>query len=168
MQSHVGHPGLVSDKVQARAYQLQAVDDAMAGSTLLILPTAAGKTAVAWMSIVERMERAKGWALVIAPTVALSNQHLENALPVLSKSEEWNPIVLSGQQTASKRPELWGSSKLVFATPQVVRNDVGNGVLSLKDCCLLVVDEAHHCTGCLLYTSPSPRDRQKSRMPSSA
>ena len=25
-----------------------------------------------------------------------------------------------------------------------------------------------HQTGCLLYTSPSPRDRQKSRMPSSA
>ena len=24
------------------------------------------------------------------------------------------------------------------------------------------------CTDCLLYTSPSPRDRQKSRMPSSA
>ena len=24
------------------------------------------------------------------------------------------------------------------------------------------------CKGCLLYTSPSPRDRQKSRMPSSA
>ena len=24
------------------------------------------------------------------------------------------------------------------------------------------------CVGCLLYTSPSPRDRQKSRMPSSA
>ena len=27
-------------------------------------------------------------------------------------------------------------------------------------------DELHHV--CLLYTSPSPRDRQKSRMPSSA
>ena len=147
MPPHVGHPGLVSDKVEARAYQLKAVDDAMAGSTLLILPTAAGKTAVAWMSIVERMERARGWALVIAPTVALSNQHLENALPVLSKTEEWNPIVLSGQQTASKRPELWSGSKLVFATPQVVRNDVEKGVLSLRDCCLLVVDEAHHCTG---------------------
>ena len=25
-----------------------------------------------------------------------------------------------------------------------------------------------HLEGCLLYTSPSPRDRQKSRMPSSA
>ena len=27
---------------------------------------------------------------------------------------------------------------------------------------------AHILSGCLLYTSPSPRDRQKSRMPSSA
>ena len=26
----------------------------------------------------------------------------------------------------------------------------------------------HTAYGCLLYTSPSPRDRQKSRMPSSA
>ena len=26
----------------------------------------------------------------------------------------------------------------------------------------------YHCMDCLLYTSPSPRDRQKSRMPSSA
>ena len=28
--------------------------------------------------------------------------------------------------------------------------------------------QARHRNGCLLYTSPSPRDRQKSRMPSSA
>ena len=33
--------------------------------------------------------------------------------------------------------------------------------------CDLAGDEAHTET-CLLYTSPSPRDRQKSRMPSSA
>ena len=147
MFPYVDHPGLVSEMVQARAYQLQAIDDAMAGSMLLILPTAAGKTAVAWMSIVERLERTKGWVLVIAPTVALSNQHLENALPVLSKASELSPIVLSGQQPASKRPELWSGSQLVFATPQVVRNDVRKGVLSLEDCSLLVVDEAHHCTG---------------------
>ena len=28
--------------------------------------------------------------------------------------------------------------------------------------------DTHPSSGCLLYTSPSPRDRQKSRMPSSA
>ncbi len=147
MPPYVAHPGLVSEAVQARAYQLQAVDDALAGSLLLILPTAAGKTAVAWMSIVERLEREGGWALVIAPTVALSNQHLENAIPVLSNVAELSPISLSGQQAASKRPELWKGSRLVFATPQVVRNDVSKGVLSLADCSILVVDEAHHCTG---------------------
>ena len=147
MPSYVAHSGLVPETVQARAYQLQAVDDAMSGSMLLILPTAAGKTAVAWLSIVERIERMGGWALVIAPTVALSNQHLENAIPVLSNVDELNPISLSGQQTASKRPELWSGSRLGFATPQVVRNDVRKGVLSLSDCSILVVDEAHHCTG---------------------
>ena len=29
-------------------------------------------------------------------------------------------------------------------------------------------DISHYLRSCLLYTSPSPRDRQKSRMPSSA
>ena len=31
-----------------------------------------------------------------------------------------------------------------------------------------LLDQAQHPPTCLLYTSPSPRDRQKSRMPSSA
>ena len=31
-----------------------------------------------------------------------------------------------------------------------------------------VMDIHLHCRGCLLYTSPSPRDRTRSRMPSSA
>ena len=32
----------------------------------------------------------------------------------------------------------------------------------------LIGEEVAEYNGCLLYTSPSPRDRQKSRMPSSA
>ena len=32
----------------------------------------------------------------------------------------------------------------------------------------MTVPVGHIAIGCLLYTSPSPRDRQKSRMPSSA
>ena len=32
----------------------------------------------------------------------------------------------------------------------------------------LIKPEAFYINACLLYTSPSPRDRQKSRMPSSA
>ena len=37
-----------------------------------------------------------------------------------------------------------------------------------SDCVLKPVSTFHDPISCLLYTSPSPRDRQKSRMPSSA
>ena len=33
---------------------------------------------------------------------------------------------------------------------------------------IAVIENEYGEVGCLLYTSPSPRDRQKSRMPSSA
>ena len=36
------------------------------------------------------------------------------------------------------------------------------------DCVAVIADFQDEFKGCLLYTSPSPRDRQKSRMPSSA
>ncbi len=146
MSAFVRHPRLRSGKVEARAYQLLALDEAMSGSMLLVLPTAAGKTAVAWMAIAERLETVGGWALVIAPTVALANQHMEGSVPVLG-GDDLRPTTLSGQQPAKKREDLWTSSRLIFATPQVVRNDVRNGTLSLNDCSIMVVDEAHHCTG---------------------
>ena len=147
MSPFIVHPGLEPESIEARAYQLQALDESMAGSMLLVLPTAAGKTSVAWMAIAEKMLENDGWALFIAPTVALVNQHLENAREVLQGLEKLRPIALSGQQPVESREALWPSSKVVFATPQVVRNDVKRGVLSLEDCKLLIVDEAHHCTG---------------------
>jgi Fanconi anemia group M protein len=147
MGPFVSHPGLSPGAVEARAYQLQAVDESISGSMLLVLPTAAGKTAIAWMAIAERLDITPGWALVIAPTVALVNQHLESTSPVLVDCGKVSPISISGQQPVAKRPGLWSSSRLVFATPQVVRNDVLRGTLSLAECSLLVIDEAHHCTG---------------------
>ena len=60
-------------------------------------------------------------------------------------------------------PEGW----TVTAVP-----DVGEGVVLVapdKSVSVTIVTAASGTmTPCLLYTSPSPRDRQKSRMPSSA
>ena len=43
---------------------------------------------------------------------------------------------------------------------------LASGMISRWD--LIVTTRMEHHSNCLLYTSPSPRDRQKSRMPSSA
>ena len=135
---------LSSGIIEARAYQLEAADEALTGSTMLVLPTAAGKTVVAWMVIAERLQSTTGWALVIAPTVALVEQHLRGLVPVLQGIE---PISVTGKNPVAKRVDLWGSSRVIVATPQVVRNDIVRGSLDLTDCSLLVVDEAHHATG---------------------
>jgi len=135
---------LSPDIIEARAYQLEAVDEALTGSSMLVLPTAAGKTVVAWMVIAERLESTSGWILFVAPTVALVEQHLRGLSPAL---ENIAPISITGQNPVAKRPDLWGSSRVIVATPQVVRNDVLRGALDLSDCSLLVVDEAHHATG---------------------
>tara|TARA_B100000686_G_scaffold181138_1_gene188103 strand:+ start:5413 stop:7128 length:1716 start_codon:yes stop_codon:yes gene_type:complete len=135
---------LSSGIIEARAYQLEAADEALTGSTMLVLPTAAGKTVVAWMVIAERLESTSGWVLVVAPTVALVDQHLRGLSSILEAIE---PVSITGQNPVSKRPEIWGSSRVIVATPQVVRNDVKRGVLDLSECSLLVMDEAHHATG---------------------
>ena len=147
MQHGILHPSLTPGLIEARAYQLEATDEALSGSMMLVLPTAAGKTVVAWMVIADRLESRGGWVLMIAPTVALVEQHLRGIESVLSDSASVNPISVTGQNPVAKRATLWGSSRLVIATPQVVRNDVTRGVLDLSDCSLLVVDEAHHATG---------------------
>ena len=146
--------------VEARAYQLEAVDEALTSSMLLVMPTAAGKTAVIWMTIANKLSEENGRVILIAPTVGLVDQHLRSIRDVLSFEEE--AISITGQIPPSNRVGLWGASRLIIATPKVVVNDVKNDVLRLSEFSLLVIDEAHHCTGehamaivCDYYTSSS-------------
>ena len=45
---------------------------------------------------------------------------------------------------------------------------IGEDYLGYRNHVYRTITYAMHFLDCLLYTSPSPRDRQKSRMPSSA
>tara|TARA_B100000214_G_scaffold285512_1_gene215035 strand:- start:1522 stop:3300 length:1779 start_codon:yes stop_codon:yes gene_type:complete len=146
MSASLHHDGLQDGVIQARAYQLEAVDVSLSGSTLLVLPTAAGKTAVAWMVMAEMLERTDGWALMIAPTAALVKQHLDDLERIFDK-DSIQPFSMSGAIPPSKREGMWNNGRIVVSTPQVVRNDVNRGLLDLSNCCLLVIDEAHHATG---------------------
>ena len=141
---HVRHAMLNDDIVEARAYQLEAVDEALSSSMLLVMPTAAGKTAVIWMMISEKLAKG-GRGIMIAPTVGLVEQHIRSMRDVLKLEDEI--ISITGQIPPSKRSGKWTEARLIIATPKVVVNDVRNGVLDLSDFSILIVDEAHHCTG---------------------
>ena len=73
----------------------------------------------------------------------------------------------------SELPILESSAQLINST----RSDIDSVLNGLSDKLLVVVGPCsihdqkaaiEYAEHCLLYTSPSPRDRQKSRMPSSA
>lgn len=144
MSPHVSHDMLNDGIVEARAYQLEAVDEALNSSMLLVMPTAAGKTAVIWMMISEKLSGG-GKAIMIAPTVGLVEQHIRSLREVLNLDDEI--VSVTGQIPPAKRVEKWNGARLVVATPKVVVNDASNGVVDLSDFSVLVVDEAHHCTG---------------------
>ena len=138
------HPLLKGD-VEARAYQLEAAKDALSGSTLLVMPTGLGKTAVQWMAMAELLSE-NGKIVLVAPTIGLVAQQFKMAKQFLNIQSE-SIIMLTGQTSPNRREQLWKQARIVIATPHVIRNDATTGRISLSDVNLLIVDEAHHATG---------------------
>lgn len=160
------HPRLRREAVDARAYQLEAVDCALADPTLLVLPTGLGKTAVEWAVIAERLRAHGGKAVLVAPTNALVDQHRRMLLDMIAGSERDGALVaLTGATPPAKRGALWEAAELIVATPQVVRNDVVAGRISLADVAILVLDEAHHARGAEAMGMLGEQYRAQARSP---
>jgi|SaaInlStandDraft_2_1057019.scaffolds.fasta_scaffold00220_26 Fanconi anemia group M protein len=140
----LSHP-LLDDGVEARAYQLKAAKEAISGSTLLVMPTGLGKTAVQWMAMAEAID-GPGRIVLVAPTTGLVAQQAKMAKEFLKIDSE-RIVTLTGQDRPIKREEIWKHAKIVMATPHVIRNDARNGRILLSEIDLLIVDEAHHATG---------------------
>ncbi len=148
MAAFIEHPRLTAESVEARAYQIEAVADCLGAPTLLVLPTALGKTPIEWMVIAERLHTVGGRALIIAPTNALVNQHFVDLKAVIKKQKSDDSIVsITGSIDWRKRQKRWALAEIIVATPHVIRNDVNRGSIDLSDVTILVADEAHHSTG---------------------
>lgn len=143
----VNHPYLSSKRIEARAFQLKALNSILCSSTLLVLPTGSGKTPIEFMAIADMLaENPNKKALLIAPTNPLLSQHHEDAIMILNIPSE-SIVMVNGGIHWKKRAEIMEDARLVLATPQVIRNDVNRGSINLSDYCFLVIDEAHHATG---------------------
>ncbi|MEM7815989.1 MAG: DEAD/DEAH box helicase [Candidatus Aenigmatarchaeota archaeon] len=147
---YVKHPLINENTIEARAYQESILGTASKSHTLCVLPTGLGKTNIAIMLAALRLEKhPDSRVLFMAPTRPLVNQHYKTFLKSLKIPQE-EMAVVTGLVKPAERENIY-KKKVVFATPQVVENDLNNGILSLSDFSLLVIDEAHHSIGGYAY-----------------
>jgi Fanconi anemia group M protein len=139
------HPLLKAEKVESRLYQKNIVKSVLSrGNTLIILPTALGKTIVAALLAAHLLEsQPNSKVLFIAPTKPLALQHFETLKAVLELPEE-KFVLLTGSTKISDRIGLWENASVVSATPQTIENDLKKERIRLDNVSLLVVDESHH------------------------
>ena len=159
----VVHPHL-TDEIEARAYQLESLKTALGGSTLMVMPTGFGKTAVQWMMMAEHLRRGAKKILLIAPTTGLVDQQWRMAKERLAVDES-TLVKYTGDTSPAKREELWASATIVFATAQVIDNDVVSEKISLDDVALLIVDEAHHAVGNHAFAKVGRHYRRQAKHP---
>jgi len=154
--SCISHPLIKPDSIESREYQLSVAMRALDANTMVILPTGLGKTAVALLVTASRLYNEGGRVLMLAPTKPLVEQHLrffERYLLVKSHQDsDLSPFVMfTGDAPPAERTEDWNRATVIFATPQVIKNDLIAGRYTLKDVTLLIVDECHRAVGNYAY-----------------
>ncbi len=143
---------MLSPKFQAREYQKRIAEVAASTNTLVVLPTGLGKTIIAIIVAAQMLEKHPGSkVMVLAPTRPLVLQHLR-AFGAELKLPEGSMVALTGTVDPGERELLWMKSRVVFATPQTIYNDVRRGRVSLQEVVLAVFDEAHRSVKDYTYT----------------
>ncbi len=136
----------LKEGVEARAYQLRSLERILSFSTLMVMPTGFGKTAVQWMTMAEFLRTGARKIVLVAPTTGLVDQQATMARERLNIENE-RIVTYTGETPPERRRERWDQATIVMATPQVIRNDAMNGAIDLAAVDLLIMDEAHHATG---------------------
>lgn len=159
-------PLIWPDKVEARLYQQSIAEKACHKNTLVVLPTALGKTIISALVAANSLFTNKGMrVLVMAPTRPLVLQHYETYLSMLKLPSE-SMVTLTGRTPSIYRKQVWdGKAKIIFATPQIVKNDLESGIFSLRDFSLLIVDECHRARKDYAYTDVAKKYVEQARWP---
>ncbi len=156
---------MLSPGLEARDYQKRIASVAAVTNTLVVLPTGLGKTMIAMMVAAQIMEQRPGAkVMVLAPTRPLVLQHFRTFQEGMTIPKE-SMTALTGTVDPGEREVAWMKSKVIFATPQTVYNDVRHGRVSLKDVALAVFDEAHRCVRDYTYTKLATAYKESAERP---
>ena len=151
--------------IEAREYQRKIASSALKANTLVVIPTGLGKTIIALLVAAERLtQHPNGKALILAPTRPLVLQHsefFEKHFP----DKTAKLISLTGETSPAARSSDFEAADLVFATPEVIRNDTSAGRYDLANVCLIVFDEAHRCVRDYAYSNVAQAYRAQAKEP---
>jgi len=156
VDGHVVHPLLKPGQVRALPFQLDMARIGLEEDMLVVLPTGLGKTIIAALLAAEALRRSDGKVLVLAPTRPLVQQHAD------SFGRWLTPLRFARFTGTVKRPireGAWETAEVVFATPEIVVNDLAADRYGLSEVTLVVFDEAHHAVGKYAYVPLAARYR---------
>lgn len=156
VEGHVVHPLLKPGAVRALPFQLDMARIGLEEDLLVVLPTGLGKTIIAALLAAEALRRSDGKVLVLAPTRPLVHQHADSFARWLT------PLRFARFTGTVRRPVregAWETADVVFATPEIVVNDLAAGRYGLSETTLVVFDEAHHAVGKYAYVPLAARYR---------
>jgi len=147
----IGHPLLTEGAVAHRSYQLEIALRSLEKDTLVVIPTGLGKTIIAALVAADVLYHGAGKVVFLAPTKPLALQHMQSFGKLIAGLIPMN--LYTGSTSAPKRKTLWDTTRIIFATPQGIVNDLENKNYGLKDVGLIIFDEAHRSVGDYSYVS---------------
>ncbi len=161
----VSHPLIKEGTIEARLYQQVILASATRANTLVVAPTALGKTVIAIILAAHRLsQHPESKVLMLAPTKPLVSQHAASFKKFLTLPEE-EVVTFTGSTSPEKRQVLWESARVVCATPQVVQNDLISSRYMLNEVSLIVFDEAHRSVGDYPYAFIAQRYMTQAKHP---
>lgn len=136
----------------ARGYQQSIFANCLNKNSLVVLPTGLGKTVIAIMLTMFYYNSSNKKILFLAPTKPLVEQQKKSFMSFFENSDEFVFEVLTGLVAPKKRKLIYEQTDFIFSTPQLIENDIINGVIDLKQFGFVIFDEAHRATGNYAYT----------------
>ncbi|OYV11021.1 MAG: fanconi anemia group M protein, partial [Methanosaeta sp. ASO1] len=152
---------MLPQTVEKRLFQMDLASQALQASSLIVVPTGLGKTVIALMVLLARMD--KGRVLFLAPTKPLVDQHASFLQRVLRDRDA--VVMMTGERTPESRMELWSRGYIVVSTPQVIENDLLSRRIDLAEVSLIIFDEAHRAVGGYAYVYIADRYRREAKSP---
>lgn len=149
MANYIEHSLIKPNSIESRLYQQVLAGDVLKkGNTMIVAPTALGKTIIAVLIALDRLEKIKhSKILILSPSKPLAIQHENSFKEFLNV-----PCTsITGAVKTDERVKRWEESQVISATPQTVESDLLNGRYTLDDVSLIVFDECHHGVGSYSY-----------------